>query len=80
MTGLDREIQALCEAIAAEPTDAAESLRPRLDTLLAGIDRLQALLRDQFEGVQAELQAHGRRSQANRAYAQRMPAKPSKDV
>ena len=80
LSGLDSEVRQACEAVAQQPEETVAALRPRLTDLLAGMDRLDARLREQFEGIRAELQAHGRRSQANRAYAQWMPNKPAPDT
>lgn len=80
LTGLDGEVQRACDAVAQQPQETVAELRPRLSELLAGMDRLEARMREQFDGIRAELQAHGRRSQANRAYAQWMPGKPATDT
>lgn len=77
LKGLDAEVQAVCETVAAEPQDTIDALRPKLSELLSGMDRLETRMRDQFEGIRAELQSHGRRSQATRAYAQWMPSNSS---
>jgi hypothetical protein len=74
LTGFDAEVQKVCDQVAAEPQATIDELQPLLSELLAGMDRLEAQMRDQFEGIRAELQSHGRRSQANRAYAQWMPS------
>jgi len=68
--GLDTAIAGVCREVAALPAETRRPLQPRLDDLLARLDALEGKLRDQFEGVKAELQAHGRRSQATRAYNQ----------
>jgi hypothetical protein len=78
LDGLDREVAKACDAVAARPEDEVAALRPNLDALLTAIDRLQKLMRDQYDGIRAELQAHGRRSQANRAYGQWGTPKPPK--
>ena len=79
LTGLDERVKQACNTVVAASPESREALQPRLVTLLEGIDRLQALMHDQFAGIQAELQAHGRRSQAARAYSQWSPSTPSKD-
>lgn len=79
LTGLDDAVQHACDAVAQAPAGTAAALQPRLTELLNAMDRLESRMREQFDGIRAELQAHGRRSRANRAYAQWMPNKPAGD-
>ena len=80
LKGFDAEVRKVCDAIAAQPQETIDAVQPSLAELLAGMDRLEARMRDQFEGIRAELQSHGRRSQANRAYAQWMPSNSPNDA
>lgn len=70
LAGLDAAVQGICDEIAALPPERARELRPQLNELLEALDTLQARMRDQLEGVKAELAAHTRRSHATRAYNQ----------
>lgn len=70
LTGLDAAIGEACDAVAALPPSQAEALRPLLDELLDGLAALDHTLRSRFEGVKSELQEHGKRSQAVKAYGQ----------
>lgn len=79
LSGLDQAVEAACNAVTAAPAESAAHYRSRLSNFLTRIEDLQSRLQAQYEGIQAELQTHGRRSQASRAYAQWMPNKPAKD-
>jgi len=80
LKGFDAEVRRVCDTIAQQPQETIDTFQPRLAELLAGMDRLESHMRDQFEGIRAELQSHGRRSHANRAYAQWMPSNTSDDA
>lgn len=67
---LDGEISRLCADLRALPVDEGQALLPAVESLLAGFDRLEAAMAQRFETLKTELQAHGRRTRAARAYGQ----------
>lgn len=68
LSGLDARVGRLCARVDALPEADTAALRPRLTAMLAEMDRLQANLRTQHESLRGQLQDHGRRSAAARAY------------
>lgn len=76
--GLDEDVAAFCGAVRGLPLEAGQRLRPKLEVLLQGVDRLQAMMRERHDAMKDEMQDHSRRAQATRAYGDRKPPGGSK--
>lgn len=70
LRGLDAEIEALCGRVRALPREDSGELRGKLQSLLDTVDRLSTAMRSRYDALKDEMQDHGRRAQATRAYGQ----------
>jgi len=59
LAGLDALTERTCTAVAALPADRRDALRPRLEEMLAGLDRLAAAFRDSGAAAGADPVAEG---------------------
>ncbi|RDD62585.1 hypothetical protein [Ferruginivarius sediminum] len=79
LAGLDEQVSRLCREVQALPREDGRALLPTLQELLDGIGRLDAAMKQRFDGVKTELQAHGRRTQAVKAYGRPPSSGPRED-
>lgn len=68
LAGLDDQVSRLCRDIHALPRADGQQLLPALQDVLERIEDLDAAMKQRFDDVKAELQNHGRRTQAAKAY------------
>jgi hypothetical protein len=65
---IQADVDALCRDLASLPRDQAARHLPGLQQLSADLDGLEGMMRSRLSGLSEELQRHGTRQQAVRAY------------
>jgi hypothetical protein len=65
---IQADVDTLCSELAALPQAEAARHLPGLQQLSADLDGLEGMMRSRLSGLSAELQRHGTRQQAVRAY------------
>jgi hypothetical protein len=65
---LEAEIQQVCAEIGALPRETGQTYLPRLQDLTDALERVGGAMRGRLDGIRAELEQHGARQSAVRAY------------
>lgn len=78
LSGLDGQVDALCEEVAKLPAETAEKLQPRMQELMGELTDLGKKLEEARMEVQRQLEGLNLRQKANKAYSTTSASKPEK--